>query len=69
MQLSARNMLRGTVKQITFGDVNTEVIIELIGGDEIVSIITTDSARRLGLEEGNPAYAVIKASSVMIAVD
>lgn len=69
MQTSARNTLQGTVKQITVGAVNTEVVIELPGGIEIVSIITKSSAERLGLEVGKAVYAVIKASNVMVGVD
>ena len=69
MKLSARNMLRGRVKKIITGAVNSEVTIELRGGDEVVSIITNSSVERLGLMEGKEAYAVIKASSVMVAVE
>ena len=69
MKLSARNILKGKVKKITPGAVNSEVIIELPGGFEIVSIITKSSAEALGLAVGKEAYAVIKASSVMVAVD
>ena len=69
MQTSARNTLKGTVKQLTVGAVNTEVVITLPGGLEIVSIITKASAERLGLAVGKPAFAVIKASSVMVGVD
>lgn len=69
MRLSARNILKGKVVQIKAGAVNTEVILELPGGGQIVSIITKESADNLGLAAGKPAYAVIKASSVMIAVD
>jgi molybdopterin-binding protein len=69
MKISARNVLKGTVKQITTGAVNDEVTIELPGGAEIVSVITRSSAESLGLAEGSEVYAVIKASSVMIATD
>jgi molybdopterin-binding protein len=69
MRLSARNVLKCKVKQITPGAVNSEIILELPGGNEIVSIITKSSAERLGLAKGKDAYAVIKASNVMIAVD
>ena len=69
MKLSARNMLSGKVKKVVRGAVNSEVTIELKGGDEIVSIITNSSVDRLGLKEGKEAYAVIKASSVMVAVE
>jgi molybdopterin-binding protein len=69
MEISARNVLSGKVKKVSHGAVNTEVVIELPGGQEIVSIITKSSAERLGLEEGSNAHAVIKASNVMIATD
>jgi molybdopterin-binding protein len=69
MKISARNMLKGKVKQIKPGVVNTEVIIELPSGSEIVSIITKESADKLGLSVGREAYAIIKASNVMIGVE
>ena len=69
MKISARNTLKGRVKQIEPGAVNTEVTIELPGGIEIVSIITKKSAATLALSKGKEVYAVIKASSVMIGVD
>ncbi len=69
MKLSARNILKGKVKRIKPGAVNTEVVIELPGGAEVVSIITKESADRLGLAAGKEAYAVVKASNVMIGVE
>ncbi len=69
MKLSARNILKGKVKQVKPGVVNTEVIVELPGGAEIVAIITKESAQNLKLKKGKAVYAVIKASNVMIAVD
>ena len=69
MKISARNILKGKVKQIIHGAVNTEVIIETAGSETIISIITKDSAENLGLKEGKEVYAVIKASNVMVAVD
>jgi len=69
MKISARNVLKGKVKHITRGAVNSEVIIEIAGGTEITSIITNASVDNLELKEGSKAFAVIKASSVMIAVD
>ncbi len=69
MKTSARNTLKGTIKQLTPGAVNTEVVIELPGGVEIVSIITKTSAERLGLAVGKEAFAVIKASNVIVGVD
>ncbi|MDD1704580.1 MAG: molybdopterin-binding protein [Methanoregula sp.] len=69
MKISARNMLKGKVKRILHGSVNSEVTIELPCGQEITSIITKRSVESLGLAIGKPAYAVIKSSEVMIAVD
>ena len=69
MKISARNMLPGTVKSVTPGAVNTEVAIEIAKGIEIVSIITSDSAKRLALAPGKRAYAVIKASDVLVGVE
>ncbi len=69
MKISARNMLMGKIKKIVRGAVNSEVMIELPRGMEIVAIITNNSVENLGLEEGMKAYAVIKASNVMVSVD
>jgi molybdopterin-binding protein len=69
MKISARNVLKGKVKNVVHGAVNSEVTLELPGGTEVVSIITKSSAERLGLTPGKETYAVIKASSVMLAVD
>lgn len=62
-------MLKGKVVKITPGAINTEVIVELPGGAQVVSVITKTSAESLGLLVGKQVYAVIKASNVMIAVD
>jgi molybdopterin-binding protein len=69
MKLSARNQLKAKVKSVTHGAVNSEVVLELPGGALLVSIITRGSAERLGLSPGSDAYAVVKASDVMVAVD
>lgn len=69
MKISARNALRGKVKRLKHGVVNTEVIIEMPNGNEIVSTITRESAEKLGLVIGKEVYAVIKASNVMIALE
>jgi molybdopterin-binding protein len=69
MKISARNILKGRVKSIEPGAVNSEVVIELPGGTEVVSIITKDSAEGLELAKGKEVYAVIKASDVMVATD
>ena len=69
MKISARNVLKGKVKSLTHGAVNSEVVVELPAGQEIVSVIIKSSAERLGLSQGKEVYAVIKASSVMLAAD
>lgn len=69
MKVSARNVLKGRIKQLTAGAVNTEIVVALDEGAQIVSIITKGSAESLGLEEGKEVHAVIKASDVMIAVE
>ena len=69
MEISARNMLKGKVKSILPGAVNSEITIELPGGQQLISIITKASADRLRLQDGKQVYAVIKSSDVMIAVD
>jgi molybdopterin-binding protein len=67
MKISARNVLKGTIKSLHEGAVNTEVVID-VGGVEVASIITKQSAETLKLKVGGEVYAVIKASDVMIAV-
>jgi len=69
VDISARNTLKGKVKRVLPGAVNTKVTVELVDGLEVVSIITKESAERLNLAEGKEVYAVIKASDVMIATD
>ena len=69
MKLSARNQLAATVKSVTHGAVNSEVVLELPGGALLVSVITKASAEALGLAPGRAAYAIVKASNVMVAVD
>jgi molybdopterin-binding protein len=69
MKLSARNVLKGKVKAVKPGVVNAEVILQLPGKIELVSVITKESAKNLQLKKGKTVYAVIKSSSVMIAID
>jgi molybdate transport system regulatory protein len=66
MKISARNQLAGKVKQVTKGAVNAEVDLTLTGGESIVAIITNSSVDSLGLAAGKSAYAIIKASEVMV---
>jgi len=69
MKISARNVLQGTVVAIVRGPVSTEVTLEIAPGVQVVSTITTTSADALQLKQGGKAYAVVKASSVMLATD
>lgn len=69
MRISARNQLKAKGKAITPGAVNSGVVLTLPGGQEIVATVTNASVKSLGLAVGGDAYAVIKASSVLVAVD
>lgn len=66
MRLSARNRLAGTVAHVRVGAVNAEVVIDVPGGLSVATIVTLDSAQRLGLAVGTPATAIFKASSVIV---
>jgi molybdate transport system regulatory protein len=66
MKISARNVLAGRVQKVTKGAVNAEIVLSLQGGETVVAIITNSSVDKLELEAGKSAYAVIKASEVMI---
>jgi len=65
MEISARNQLKGKVKQVTLGAVMSEVVVD-IGGQEVVSLISKASVERLALEPGDPVVAIIKATEVII---
>lgn len=69
MQISARNALKGKIQKVNPGAVNSEIVIELPGGGSVVSVISKESAEKLGLAPGKECYAIIKASNVMVAVD
>ncbi len=69
MKISAQNVLKGVVHSVERGAVNAVVTLELPGGATVVSVITLRAADALGLAPGREAYAVIKASNVMLAVD
>jgi molybdopterin-binding protein len=69
MKISARNKLKGIVKKVNEGVVNSEVIVELAPGIEITSVITKSSVDELEIVPGKKVYAVIKASNVMLGVD
>jgi len=66
MALSARNLLKGKVKEIKKGMVMAEVVVEVASGVDVVSAITTSSVERLGLAVGKDVEVVIKATSVML---
>ena len=68
MTISARNKLLGKITKLTSGVVNTEVVIALPGGGELVSVITKASAKTLKLKKGAPVVAIIKSSDILLAV-
>ena len=69
MKISARNILAGKIKSVKKGPVSSIVTLEIASGLEIVSTITSESASSLKLKKGQQAYAIIKASSVLVGVD
>jgi molybdopterin-binding protein len=69
MKISARNQLKGTIVEVTKGQTTAHVRIDIGGGVIVTSSITNESVDSLGLKKGQAAYAVIKASDVMVAVD
>ena len=69
MRLSARNMLKGTIVEVKKGQTTSHVRIDIGGGNVLTASITNESVDDLGLQKGKSAYAVIKATSVMVAVD
>jgi molybdopterin-binding protein len=68
MKLSARNKLKGKIVDVKKGATTAHVKID-IGGQMVMAAITNESAEELGLAAGKTAYAVIKASDVMVGVD
>ncbi|GAC1399449.1 MAG: TOBE domain-containing protein [Ktedonobacteraceae bacterium] len=66
MNISARNQLKGTVKEVKRGSVMAEVHIELPDGQHIVSAITLGSVQDLNIQEGDTVVAIIKSTEVMI---
>jgi molybdopterin-binding protein len=68
MKLSARNKLKGKIVEVKKGATTTHVRID-IGGAVVTASITNEAAEELQLAAGQPAYAVIKASDVMVGVD
>ena len=69
MPISARTQFPGRVRSVRHGAVMSEVVIDIGGGLEIVSLISTSSAKRLRLKRGSPAVAVIKATEVIVSTE
>ncbi len=67
-QVSARNLFRGSISKLHKDGVNTEVTLNIAPNIDMISVITTSSAQRLGLKVGKVVYAMIKSSNVMIVV-
>ena len=66
MQISARNQLKGTVKEVRLGAIMAEILVELGSGEELVSVITRNSAESLDLKVGDSVTAIIKSTEVML---
>ena len=69
MKLSARNLIKGKIKSIKKGPISTLVVIEIAPKVEVVSVITSEGAGTMKLKKWQTAYAIIKATNVMIGVD
>ncbi|MTJ47834.1 molybdopterin-binding protein [Dolichospermum sp. UHCC 0259] len=69
LKVSSRNVLKGIVKRVTTGSVNTEITLEIVHKVELTAMITRVSAEELELFEGTEAYAVIKSNDIVIAKD
>ena len=69
MKLSARNVMKGRVVKVTRGQTTAHVKIDVGGGSVITASITVEAVDELGLREGDPAYAIVKASDVIVAKD
>ena len=69
MKLSARNQLKGKITSIQDGAVNGVVTLDIGGGNVISATVSMNAIKELGLQVGKDAYAIIKATSVMVGVD
>jgi molybdopterin-binding protein len=69
MKISARNSYKGKISKISEGPVSTEVTIKIAPKIDVVSVITTNSSKRLKLKVGDKAYAIVKADHVIVGVD
>ena len=69
MKVSARNRLEGSIAAVNPGAVNTEVVLDLGGSDTLVAVVTSESAKRMGLAVGKRAMGLVKAPWVTIVTD
>ena len=69
MKISARNRLKGRIVEVILGATTAHVRIDVGGGSIITAAITNEAVNELGLAAGQEAYAVVKASDVMVAID
>ena len=68
MKISARNQLKGVITEVKAGAVNSIVVLK-VGDATIKASITNEAVEELGLKVGDEAYAIIKASDVMVGID
>jgi molybdopterin-binding protein len=69
MKISARNRIKGTVVEVNKGATTAHIRIDIGGGNVITASITNEAVEELGVKTGQPAYAIVKASDVMVGVD
>ncbi|GLQ78546.1 transporter [Mesorhizobium huakuii] len=69
MKISARNVLKGTIAEIVKGATTSHVRIDIGGGAIVTASITNEAVADLKLEKGKQAYAVVKASDVIVGID
>jgi molybdopterin-binding protein len=69
MKISARNQLKGTIKEVIKGATTSHVLIEIGGGAIVTASITNEAVEDLKLAKGKAAFAVVKASDVLVAID
>lgn len=69
MKISARNVIKGKVTKVLLGPVSAQISIQVAPKIVVSSVISAEAAKELRLEKGKTAYAVIKASNVMVAID
>ena len=68
MRLSARNQLKGKVLSVKEGAVEAQVVLD-VGGQQMTAVVTADAVRELGIGAGSDVIAIIKADSVLLAVE